>query len=93
MDGAEAGVRKRCLRLPVTQSLGVQWQADFLLRSILAFPGAEITSDCLNLQKRRCGPEATACEMTTQQNSPPTPIIPVSEIMRLITVLVLLCYH
>lgn len=27
-------------------------------------PGAEITKDCLNLQKRRCGPEATACELT-----------------------------
>lgn len=61
---AEAGRRKRCLRLPVARSLGVQWQAGFLLRSTSAFPGAEITRDCLNLQKRRCGPEATACELT-----------------------------
>lgn len=38
---AEARVRKRCLRLPVAQSLGVQWQPGFLLRSTLAFPGAE----------------------------------------------------
>lgn len=88
---AEARVRKRCLRLQVTQSLGVQWQAGFLLRSTLAFPGAEITTDCLNLQKRRCGPEATACEMTIQLNSPPTPVILVYDIMRLIVVLVLLC--
>lgn len=79
-------MRKRCLRLPVAQSRGVQWQAGFLLRSTLAFPGAEITSDCLNLQKRRCGPEATACELTIQLNSSPTPIIPVGEIMRLIMV-------
>lgn len=91
---AEAGVRKRCLRLPVAQSLGVQWQAGFLLRSTLAFPGAEITRVCLNLQKRGCGPEATACELTIQLKCPPPPIIPsVGDTMRLITVLALQSQH
>ncbi len=57
-------VRERCLRLPVAHSLGVQWQAGFLLRAKSAFTEAEITRVCLNAQKRRGSPEATACELT-----------------------------
>lgn len=65
-NGGKGGkeVRERCLRLPVAHSLGVQWQAGFLLRSKSAFTEAEITRVCLNVQKRRGGPEATACEPT-----------------------------
>ena len=65
-------VKERCLRLPVAHSLGVQWQAGFLLRSMSALTEAEITRVCLNVQKRRRGLEATPVKIPVKSFLLPT---------------------